>query len=180
MIRYKEKRGDTMVNYNTVFSDRRSISLSIRNGVLTVRAPYGTDKKTIEKLLLKHEAWIIKHLAKNLEKEDRFSNLTEDEVKNLKLEAKVYFENKTKHFAKIMGLKYGRMTITSAKTRFGSCSSAKNICFSYRLMLYPEKAREYVIVHELCHLVHMNHSRQFYALLESYLPDYKERKRLLK
>ena len=98
----------------------------------------------------------------------------------LKKEAKLYFEAKTRVFSEIMGLKYGRIKITSAKTRFGSCSSDKNICFSYILMLYPEPAREYVIVHELCHLVYMNHSKEFYALLESYLPDYKERKRLLK
>ena len=79
-----------------------------------------------------------------------------------------------------MGLKYGRIKITSAKTRYGSCSIDKNICFSYMLMLYPEAARDYVIVHELCHLVHMNHGRKFYDLLAKFMPDYKERKRLLK
>ena len=148
--------------------------------MLTVRAPFGTDKKTIEKLVLKHEAWIIKHLSKSLEKEEKFSDLSDEEIKNLKASAKMYFESQTKRISEIMGLKYGRIKITSAKTRFGSCSSDKNICFSYRLMLYPEAAREYVIAHELCHLVHMNHGRKFYALLAKYMPDYKERKRLLK
>lgn len=180
MIIYKEKRGDMMLKYTTVFSDRRTVSLSIKNGILTVRAPYGTDKKSIEKLLQKHEKWIKKHLDKSIQNEDRFASLAEAEVQKLKSESKKYFEIETNNFAKIMGLKYGRIMITSAKTRFGSCSSAKNICFSYRLMLYPERAREYVIVHELCHLVHMNHSKKFYDLIESYLPDYKERKRLLK
>ena len=72
------------------------------------------------------------------------------------------------------------MTITGAKTRFGSCSSKGNISFSYRLMMYPEPAREYVVVHELAHLVEMNHSKRFYAIVERYLPDYKERKKQLK
>ena len=79
-----------------------------------------------------------------------------------------------------MGLKYSRITITGAKTRFGSCSSKGNISFSYRLMLYPEAAREYVVIHELAHLLEMNHSKRFYAIIEKYIPDYKERKKLLK
>ena len=79
-----------------------------------------------------------------------------------------------------MGLKHGRITITSAKTRFGSCSSKGNISYSYLLMTYPEAAREYVVVHELAHLVHMNHSAAFYSLVEQYMPDYKARRKLLK
>ena len=169
-----------MLEYNVIFSDRRSISLSIKNGKLTVRAPRKTPTKTIEKLILKHEKWIISHLEKSREKECRYASLTKAEIEKLKKEAKLYFGTKTRVFSEITGLKYSRIKITSAKTRFGSCSSDKNICFSYILMLYPEPAREYVIVHELCHLVYMNHSKDFYALLESYLPDYKERKRLLK
>ena len=79
-----------------------------------------------------------------------------------------------------MGLNYGRITITSAKKRFGSCSSVGNISYSYRLMLYPEAAREYVVVHELAHLVEMNHSKKFYEVIAKILPDYKYRKKLLK
>ena len=79
-----------------------------------------------------------------------------------------------------MNLKYGRITITSAKTRFGSCSSKGNISFSYRLMLYPRELVDYVIVHELAHLSEMNHSDRFYRIIESVLPDYRERVKRLK
>ena len=72
------------------------------------------------------------------------------------------------------------MKITSAKTRFGSCSNRRSICFSCFLMLYPDDAIDYVIVHELAHLKHMNHSPAFYRLVERYLPDYKRREALLK
>jgi len=168
------------LKYKVAFSNRKTVSLSIKTGVLTVRAPFGTSEKRIESLIKKHEKWIEKHLSESARKEEKFANLTPEKIKLLKKEAKEFFEAETKHFSEIMGLNYGRIKITSAKTRFGSCSSDKNICFSYRLMLYPVPAREYVIVHELCHLVHMNHSRGFYALLSSYLPDYKQRKRLLK
>ena len=106
--------------------------------------------------------------------------MTDDDVKRLKKNAKVYFNDKTEYYSKLMGLKYGRITITSAQKRFGSCSSEGNICFSYRLMLYPEEAREYVIVHELAHLKEMNHSARFYKIVESVLPDYKLRRKMLK
>ena len=70
--------------------------------------------------------------------------------------------------------------ITSARTRFGSCSGKNSICFSWRLMLYPPEAIDYVIVHELAHIRHHDHSPAFYALIEQYLPDWKARMKLLK
>ena len=94
--------------------------------------------------------------------------------------AKNVLPDKVAYYAEIMGLKYGRITITSAKHRFGSCSSKGNLSFSYRLMMYPEAAIDYVVVHELAHIVEMNHSKAFYAVIEKVLPDYKERIKLLK
>ena len=79
-----------------------------------------------------------------------------------------------------MGVEYSGVKITSAKTRYGSCSAENSICFSYLLMLKPLRAVDYVVVHELAHTVHHNHSRQFYALIEKYMPDYKERIKELK
>ena len=86
----------------------------------------------------------------------------------------------TERYAAQMGLSPRRVRITSAKSRFGSCGRDGSICYSWRLMLYPAAAREYVVVHELCHLRHFDHSRAFYALLESVLPDYRARRALLK
>ena len=79
-----------------------------------------------------------------------------------------------------MGLKPTSVKITSAKGRFGSCSAKNGLCFSWRLMAYPERAVRYVVVHELAHIAHHNHSPAFYALVEKYMPDYKERQKLLK
>ena len=79
-----------------------------------------------------------------------------------------------------MGLKYGRITITGAKTRFGSCSAKGNISFSFRLMKYPEAAIDYVVVHELAHLLELNHSQKFWNIVATVFPDYKERRKLLK
>ena len=79
-----------------------------------------------------------------------------------------------------MGLEPAGITISSAQKRFGSCTAKNRLCFSYRLMRYPEEAIEYVVVHELAHLVHRNHGKDFYALVASVMPDYKKRDALLK
>ena len=168
------------MEYGVIYSKRKTISISINKGKVIVKAPIGTNEKTIEELLIKHSNWIEKHLILQKKKEALTSSLTDEEVKALKKKARAYLKEKTEYYAKIMGLNYGRITITSAQKRFGSCSSEGNISYSYRLMLYPEAAREYVVVHELAHLKEMNHSSKFYAIVASVLPDYKIRRRLLK
>lgn len=168
------------MEYKLIYSDRKSISASVKGGKLTVRAPRGIKKPLIDEFLKKHAAWIEEHLEAARKKESVFSSLSDSEILALKKSARIYLTAKTEYYSKIMGLKFSRITITSATTRFGSCSSKGNISYSWRLMLYPEPAREYVVVHELAHLVEMNHSNRFYKIVEAVLPDYKARKRMLK
>jgi predicted metal-dependent hydrolase len=145
-----------------------------------VRAPLKLPERKIASFLQKHADWILTTLEKAKEKSEKFNALTDDDILTLKAKAKAYLTQRTEEYAEIMGLKYSRITITSAKTRFGSCSSKGNISYSYRLMLYPTEAIDYVVVHELAHLIEMNHSKRFYGIIEKVLPDYKERMRLLK
>ena len=91
-----------------------------------------------------------------------------------------YLPKRTAEWAKVMNLYPTSVKITGAKTRFGSCSAGNGICYSWRLMAYPPQAVDYVIVHELAHIAQKNHSPRFYALVERYLPDRKEREKLLK
>ncbi len=168
------------MDYTVIYSDRKTISLSVKGGVVTVRAPKRAPKSFIENFIKKHKDFIKKNLPREIARAKKYDTLSDSDILQLKKEARKYFSNKTEEFAGIMGLKYGRISITSATTRFGSCSSKGNISFSYRLMLYPESAREYVVVHELAHLLEMNHSKRFYAIIEKTLPDYRERKKLLR
>ena len=163
-----------------IYSKRKTVSISIVNCAPVIKAPIGTDAETIKRIVLKHSKWIEKHIEQQRRKTSLFENLTEDDIKRIKKEAKEYFNDKTEHYAGIMGINYGRITITSAKKRFGSCTSVGNISYSYRLMLYPEAAREYVVVHELAHRKEMNHSKRFYDIIARVMPDYKYRKSLLK
>ncbi len=147
---------------------------------LVVHSPRGVSRKSLDAIVEKHTAW-IERTAERVERESLFwERITKQQEKELRELARDVLTKKTEYYSNLMGLKYGRITITSAKGRFGSCSSRGDISYSFRLIVYPDRALDYVVVHELCHLVHMNHSKDFYALLEKILPDYKERRALLK
>lgn len=168
------------MNYTIEFSDRKGVSLSVKGGTLKVKAPTGTKRESIDRLIYKHRRWISNHLSYEIAKNSLNEKLANIDTENLKQAALNELTALTEHFADIMNLKYQNIRISSAKTRFGSCSSNGVISYSYRLMLYPREAREYVVVHELAHLREMNHSKRFYSIIEKYMPDYKIRKNLLK
>ena len=82
--------------------------------------------------------------------------------------------------APALGVQPGRIAIREQKSRWGSCSSRDNLNFNWKLMLAPPEALEYVVVHELCHLIEFNHSPRFWRLVESRLPEYEIAKKWLK
>lgn len=92
----------------------------------------------------------------------------------LKKKAKSYIPLRTAELSKKMGTSYKKITIKTLKARWGSCSRAKNLNFNWRLLLKPPEVVDYVIIHELAHTVHLNHSHKFYALVQKYCPNYKK------
>ncbi len=170
-----------MIEYRVVYSDRRTVTITFdTDGTLLLRAPIGTKKVRLEAIIREHAVWIERHRDRAIKKASAEAELTKERVAILRRQAKERLPSLTAHYAALLGVSYGKITITSAKTRFGSCSSVGNISYSYRLMQYPPQAQEYVVVHELCHRVYMNHSPAFYKMIESILPDYKKRRALLK
>jgi predicted metal-dependent hydrolase len=79
-----------------------------------------------------------------------------------------------------LGVDYASVRIANQRTRWGSCSTTGAMSFNWRLLLGPFEILEYVVWHEACHLVHMDHSRRFWSLLERHLPDYRTPRRWLK
>ncbi len=106
--------------------------------------------------------------------------ISEKQIQELTAKAKKYIPGKVEYYAKELDVTYGRVTIRHQKTRWGSCSTKHNLNFNCLLMLAPEHVREYVIVHEVSHLIEMNHSKRFWKLVEKMLPDYKESQKWLK
>jgi len=94
--------------------------------------------------------------------------------------AKAQFEARVAHFHPITGGNYTSIAVRDQKTRWGSCSSRGTLSFNYRLIFAPPIILDYVVVHELCHLTHMNHSKDFWNMLASVMPDYQKCRQWLK
>jgi predicted metal-dependent hydrolase len=101
-------------------------------------------------------------------------------IEELAEQAKRTIPARVAHYAAMLGVEYGRITIRTQKTRWGSCSSKGNLNFNCLLMLAPPEVLDSVVVHELCHRKHMNHSAAFYAEIARVMPDYKARHAWLK
>lgn len=171
-----------METYELIRSRRKTLALEITKDCrVLVRAPLRLSKKQIDAFVETHSSWIAKHLAQQRQRAASAPPPpTAAEIEALKGKARSILPEKVSHWSHKMGVTPTGLKITTAQKRYGSCSSKNSLCFSCFLMQYPEEAVDLVVVHELCHIREKNHGPKFYALLEQYLPDYKERKKLLK
>ena len=168
------------MNYTVKRSNRRTVGLEITGDCkIIVRAPKRMSEVEIAEFVNKYQSWINKKLPEAQKRAEKSRKIDSNE-ESLRQAAVEIIPPLVERYSKIMGLKPTSVKITSAKKRFGSCNGKNGICFSWRLMAYPIEAIEYVVVHELAHIKHHNHSAKFYTLIEKYMPDYKERQKLLK
>lgn len=171
-----------MYQYQLVRSRRKTLSLEItRNCEILVRAPERLSRRNIDAFVCAHENWIGSHLESQRRRKNAASPPpTAEEIAALKTEAQRVLPQKAAYYSRIMGLTPSAVKITAARTRYGSCSAKNSICFSCFLMECPDEAVDLVVVHELAHIRHKNHGPRFYQLLADVLPDWRERKKLLK
>lgn len=171
-----------MLEYTVRRSSRKTLSLEItRDLTVLVRSPLRLPKHEIDRFVEGHAGWIVQHLEKQrLHLENGpFRPLTAAEEDTLRRRAKEYLPGRVALFSRLMGLTPTGLKITGAQKRYGSCSGKNSLCFSFRLMLCPPEAIDLVVVHELAHIRHKNHSREFYDCIASILPDYIARRKLL-
>ena len=133
----------------------------------------------INEFVNKNIEWINSTIEKQKKSRNNKLNLSEQEILKLKKYAEIVLSEKVMYYSRLMNLKPTGVKITSAQKRFGSCNGADSLCFSYILMLYPDEAIDYVVVHELAHIRHHNHSKDFYNLVAAFMPDYKNREKML-
>ena len=171
-----------MMKYDVIRSRRRTLALEItKDGRLRVRAPLRTADAAIRAFVQAHEAWARTHLEKARERQASSPPpQTEADIAALKAKAGAVLPGKIAHYAAILGVEPTGFRVTEARSRYGSCSAKNSLSFSCFLMLCPEEAIDLVVVHELCHIRHHDHSPAFYALLASVLPDHRERRKLLR
>lgn len=177
---------DDKTHIEVIRSKRKTLAIEIRPDMrVVVRAPEKIPQNEIMKFVEEKQNWIKKHLvqmyfkAEEIKKQKKEPALTNADIEKLCQKALSVIPDKVKYYAKIMGVTYGRITIRNQKTRWGSCSSKGNLNFNCLLMLMPDKVLDYVVVHELCHLKQMNHSKKFWMEVERYMPDYQNYKKWL-
>ena len=172
---------DDKTHIEVIRSKRKTLAIEIRPDMrVVVRAPEKIPQNEIMKFVEEKQNWIKKHLvqmyfkAEEIKKQKKEPALTNADIEKLCQKALSVIPDKVKYYAEIMGVTYGRITIRNQKTRWGSCSSKGNLNFNCLLMLMPDKVLDYVVVHELCHLKQMNHSKKFWKEVERYMPNYKK------
>ena len=172
------------MTYSVIRSRRRTLSIEIdRTGNVKVRAPYRMPNKDIKAFITEKQDWISKQVEKaaaDAAKAEAAEPLTTELLDELFESAKRDIPERVARHSEAMGVTYGRITIRNQKTRWGSCSAKGNLNFNCLLMLAPEDVRDYVVIHELAHRKHMNHSKDFWDEVESFMPDYSEKRKWLR
>ena len=171
------------MNCKIIRSNRKSLGLEVNTEGLIIRAPLQATDAEINMFIFQHKNWIEKHLNKIEEQQknaDSVEPLSMDEIRALADQALKVIPERVKYYAPKVGVTYGRITIRNQRSKWGSCSGKGNLNFNCLLMLTPPEVLDSVVVHELCHRRHMDHSKAFYAEVLRIFPDYKRCDKWLK
>ena len=169
-----------MKEYTLLRSARKTLSLEVGKDLRPlVRAPRRLPREEIDRFVGQKREW-LRRATEQKRRQLAVDAAAESQKEALLARARAVLPVRTACYSQIMGLRPAHISITSAKTRFGSCSGDGRLCFSWRLMLYPPEAVDYVVVHELAHIRCRNHGKAFYRLVAGVLPDHEARRALLR
>jgi predicted metal-dependent hydrolase len=152
-----------------------------QDGVVVVTAPRYASYRTMEKHVKENIIWIKKQLHKQEHHPVRISphGSNHDYLHN-KEKARAFVKKRLLHYNQFYGFSFNRVSIRNQRTRWGSCSAKQNLNFSYKILFLPSELADYIIVHELCHLKELNHSKQFWQLVGQKIPNYVALRKQLK
>lgn len=178
------KLASEKIEYIIKKSRRTTISVQITpDQKLLVKAPAYTSIKEVEDFLREKRDWIIKQINRTKvtsQQAAQMGILSDKEIRKLKRDAKKIIPERVEYYAKLSGITYNRIFIRLQKSRWGSCSVEGNLNFNALLALMPLEVLDSVVVHELCHRRHMDHSKAFYDEVLKIFPDYKKWDKWLK
>lgn len=167
-------------DYTVVRSNRKTIAVQITpRGEILVRCPRRMRDDQIRAFVDSKTLWI----SLNLEKQEALPKLpvlTQPQLQDLLRQAREVLPARAAHFAPLIGVTFGKITVRAQHSRWGSCGANGNLNFNCLLMLTPPEIQDYVVVHELCHRKQMNHSRLFWEEVERILPDFRQRRQWLR
>ncbi|WP_296117701.1 M48 family metallopeptidase [uncultured Eubacterium sp.] len=159
-------------------SARKTIGLQVKeDGEVLLRIPNRLSARALQDFLNREQSWIwqkAEQMQSRIKQREATGATPVGQLSREELEKiKEKIGSRVRYYGKIMGVTVGRITIRNQKTRWGSCSSKGNLNFNYQLYYLPDELLDYVVIHELVHRRHMNHSADFWAEVEKYCPDYK-------
>ena len=143
------------------------------DGRVVVHAPKSLPLHTINEIVRSKKEWILE-ASKKISSLKRENIATQYPYQQYRMRARKFIMQKVRVWNEIYQHKYERITIRNQSSRWGSCSSKGTLSFSYKLLFLPEELADYIVVHELCHLKEMNHSRKFWLLVAATMPQYKK------
>lgn len=168
------------------YKNMKSVRLRVvRGGQIRLSAPFGISRTWLERFLREREDWIMENVRKMQEKseeeagKEEWPPFTEDQRRQV-LQYLQPMVDAWYPVVQAYGAARPRVTIRRMKTRYGSCSvNSSRITLNDILMFAPRECAEYVVLHELAHFLHPNHGKAFYQFIERYMPDWKEREKVL-
>lgn len=172
---------DKIVNCQLV-KNKRAKNIVLRvvdDKTIKVTLPAFFYFRSLDKILKQKEPWIYSKLKDFSENKAYFHKTRKDYINN-KEKARKILANKVEFYSRKYNFNYARISVRDQKTRWGSCSLKGNLNFNYKLIFLPERLLDYVVVHEICHLKEMNHSKDFWNLVSLTFPNYKDLKKELK
>ena len=175
-----------LIPYRIIRSGRRTLCLEVTaEGAVLVRVPYRATNAEIQRFVTSRQDWILRsreRIRERRQAEDAFAvpPIPPADVRALAARALREIPPRTARYAELLHVTYSRITIRNQTSLWGSCNARGSLSFNCLLMLMDQRIIDYVIVHELCHRLEMNHSARFWAEVERILPDYRERRRWLK
>jgi predicted metal-dependent hydrolase len=137
--------------------------------------PVGTHERAVDRALRYHAPWIGRQIQLEAPRVLNLDGLSLTEREGRRLARNAIGETAKRESSRL-GVTYKRITIRDTRSRWGSCSTTGTLSFSWRLALAPREILDYVVVHELCHLRHHDHSRRFWSLVGEVWPQYREHK----
>lgn len=178
LLEYK----NTQIQY-TIRKSRRAKNIAIyinRDSKIEVVIPFRITERYAERFVKEKADWIAKSIQKTKKYKTLPSQGTREEYLKYKDLAHEVISKKVLYWNDVFKFEYNRICIKNMKTQWGSCSCKSNLNFNYKILFLPEHIVDYLIVHELAHLQEMNHSKRFWVLVESVLPEYKKANKELK
>ncbi len=158
----------------------RKISLKISGGEVILVVPERESLRRALDFAKTQKDWIAQRLKESQGQQRLLQRGTREDYLKLKEQARQIARERLEHFNRHYGFQWERIAIRDQKSRWGSCSSQNNLNFNYRLAWLPANLRDYLVVHELCHLKEMNHSPRFWALVGETIPNAKRVSRELR